>query len=177
MRTRPETSEYDPFFATYIDRVPDGDILSTLTTSIEQTEALLRSCPTERERYRYAPDKWSIRELVGHIIDAERLYAYRALHFARADPSPLPGMDPADWARNSNASDRPLPDLADELLQVRAATVGLFTSFDEPISKKTGIAGGRSFSVRSLAWVIAGHEIHHRHVLAERYLAGVTSDT
>lgn len=177
MQARPETSEYDPFFSTYIDRVPEGDILSTLATSLQQTEAQLHSCPTDRERHRYAPDKWSIRELVGHIIDAERLYAFRALHFARADPSPLPGMDPADWVQSSNASDRPLPELIDELLDVRAATVGLFSSFDEAILKATGVAGGRRFSVRSLAWVIAGHEIHHRQVLAERYLAGVTSDT
>ena len=173
---RPDSSEYDPFFATYVDRVPDGDILSILATGIEKTSALLYSCPTDWERHRYAPDKWSIRQLVGHIIDAERLYAFRALHIARTDPAPLPGIDPGVWAESSNASDHPLPSLVDELAAVRAATVSLFSSFDEAILKATGVAGGRKFSVRSLAWVIAGHEIHHRGVLEERYLAEVPID-
>ncbi|MCP4205380.1 MAG: DinB family protein [bacterium] len=173
MRNRPETSEYDPFFSTYIDQVPDGDILSILAESLEKTMTLLATCPEDQERYRYDPGKWSIREVVGHISDAERLYAYRTLHLARADPSPLPGMNPLVWAGSSNASDRPLSHLVEELAAVRAATVRLMSSFDEATWRATGVAGGRPFTVRSLAYVIAGHEIHHRSVLEERYLDGI----
>jgi len=175
LQIRPESSEYDPFFATYVDRVPDGDILSTLATGVEETLALLRSCPTDWEQHAYAPGKWSVRQLVGHVIDAERLYAFRALQFARRDPAPLPGIDPNVWAASSNSSDRQLSLLRDELATVRAATLGLFSSFDDATMQATGIAGGRRFSVRSLAWVIAGHEIHHRRMLEERYFAGALS--
>ncbi len=175
MQIRPEESEYDPFYATYIDAVPDGDILSILVESMEETMALLGTCLKDREQYRYAPGKWSIRELVGHVVDAERLYAYRALHFARAAGSPLPGMDAMAWAESSNASDRFLSSIAEELLSVRAATVGLFSSFDAAAWTATGVASGRRFSVRSLAYIIAGHEIHHRGVLEDRYFAGTSA--
>lgn len=170
MQVRPESSEYDPFYATYVDRVPDGDILSLLAESVDETLALLATCPEDRELYRYAPGKWSIRELVGHVSDAERLYAYRALHFARADPSPFPGVDSRGWAERSNAADRPLASLAEELASVRAATVRLWSSFDAATWAATGVASGRRFTVRSLAYMIAGHEIHHRGVLESRYL-------
>ena len=169
MRIRPEPCEYDPFYATYVQAVPDGDIVSILAASVEVTMDLLETCPSEREQFRYAPGKWSIRELVAHLADAERLYAYRALHFARADASPLPGMDAVAWAASSNATDRPLTAVGEELASVRAATVGLFSSFDSPHWAATGLAG---FSVRSLAYIIAGHEIHHRRVLEDRYLGG-----
>jgi len=172
MQVRPQASEYDPFYSTYVDKVPDGDILAILAESVEATLALLGTCPEDRELYRYAPGKWSIRELVGHVIDAERLYAYRALHFARADPSPLPGMDSRVWAERSNAGDRPLASLAEELASVRAATVSLWASFDAVTWTAAGVASGRRFTVRSLAYVIAGHDIHHRCVLADRYLEG-----
>ena len=174
MQTHPERSEYDPFYLAYVERVPEGDLLSILSESIDKTVALLRKCPAERERYRYAAGKWSVRELVGHVIDAERVYSYRALHFARADRSPLPGMDAPAWLRNSNASDRSLSSLAEELAAVRSATRCLFASFGTADWSGTGVASGRRFSVRSLAYIIAGHEIHHRGVLEDRYHLGST---
>lgn len=170
MPTRPEPTEYDPVFATYIDKVPEGDILSILTENAERTLALLASCPEAREQHAYAPGKWSIRELVGHVIDAERLFAYRALHFARGDTTPLPGTNSSAWAQRANAAERPLRALAAELASVRGSTVNLFASFDAPTLEATGVAGGRRFSVRSLAYMIAGHEIHHRGVLEDLYL-------
>ena len=173
MKIRPKASEYDPFYSTYVDKVPDGEVLSILAESLEKTRSILRTCPEDREQYRYAPGKWSILELVGHMVDTERLFAYRALHFARADPSPLPGMDQGVWSGTSNASDRRLSALAEEFSAVRSATLSLFSSFDSEILMSTGIASGCRFSVRSLAYVIAGHEIHHRGVLEDRYFDGV----
>lgn len=169
---RPEPSEYDPAYSAYVDTVGPGDVLSLLSDGIGRTLSLLRTCPRDREQFRYEPGKWSIREVAGHMADAERLYAYRVLHLARRDPSPLPGMDRHVWARASNASRRPLAELAKELASVRAATLSLFASFDPSTSTVAGVAAGRSFTVRSLAFVIAGHEIHHRRILEERYLGG-----
>lgn len=171
MLMRPEASEYDPFYATYVDAVPEGDIVATLDATVDETAALLATCSREHEEHRYAPDKWSIRELVGHLADAERLYAYRAVHFARGAGAPLPGMDAVAWAKRSNSGERPLASLTEEFRAVRTATVALFSGFDAETWSLTGLASGRTFSVRALAFIIAGHEIHHRKVLAERYLA------
>lgn len=170
MLQRPDVSEYDPFYSTYVDKVPEGDILSVLEASAEQTLALLECCGETQASFRYAPGKWSISELIGHVIDTERLFAFRALHFARQDPSALPGMDQDVWAASSNASGRSLSSLATELATVRAATLSLFSSFDERIVATTGVASGCRFTVNALAYVIAGHEIHHRGVLEERYI-------
>ena len=169
MLIRPEKSEYDAFYSTYIDKVPAGDILALLPESAQKTLDLLAEYPEDREQDRYAPGKWTIRELMGHIVDTERLFAYRAAHFARADPAALPGMDQDVWAANSNASGRALSDLCSELASVRAATISLFASFDGEISIAKGMASGCQFTVRSLAYIIAGHEIHHRKVAEERY--------
>ena len=174
--TRPTTSEYDPFYSTYVEKVPAGDIVSMLVESFEATKALLKACPKDREQYRYLPGKMSTRELVGHVIDAERMYTYRILHIAREDPSRLPGVDPMAWVASSNASQRPLLELIEEFAAVRAATVGLLGSLDEAAWRATGVARGCAISVRALAYVVAGHEIHHRMVLKERYLGGAEDE-
>lgn len=167
--TRPDPSEIDPFYHPFIDRVPDGDIVETLRGGIERTLPLLEACPAERETFRYEPGKWSVRDLVGHLADSERLYAYRALHFARRDRAPLPGLMSEHWVERSNADSRSLSTLASELEAVRGATVALFDSLGPEDWSATGVASGRSFTVRSIAWMIAGHEIHHREILRERY--------
>lgn len=169
LQTRPEASEYDPFYGAYVDAVPDGNILSILVDGGKKTVALLASCPREREEFRYAPAKYSIREVIGHLADAERMYAYRALHFARGAGAALPGMDPEAWVKRSSAANRLLASLAEEFRTVRSATVSLFSSFEPLTWATTGVASGREFSVRSLAYIIAGHEIHHRDILEERY--------
>ena len=141
-----------------------------LDDQVEETLSLLAGIPPEQADHRYAPEKWSIKEVVGHVIDTERTFAYRALCFARKDPAQLPSFEQDQYAEFSNAADRPLPDLADELRVVRKSHVVLFKSFDEASWTRKGVASGFEFSVRALPYIIAGHEIHHRQVLEERYL-------
>ncbi len=170
MLHRPDSSEYDPYYGLYIGKVPEGDVITLMEAELEALIALLGGLPAERETYRYEPGKWSIREIVGHLIDSERLFAYRALSFARGDAGPLPGMDQEDWARASNAHDRPLSDLLGEFSHVRRGNAAMFGGFDDEVGLRSGIASGCSFTVRALAYIIVGHEIHHRGVLEERYL-------
>jgi uncharacterized damage-inducible protein DinB len=167
---RPDQSEYDPFYATYIDKVPAQPILEVLAVAPLALEELLASVKPQGERFAYADGKWSLREVVGHVIDTERLLGYRALHFARSDPAELPGMDQEIWANSSNASERPLADLLDEFRNLREANTSLFASFDKETLDRRGLASGVEFTVRALIHVIAGHEIHHRGVLKSLYL-------
>ncbi len=171
MLHRPDHSEYNEYYRLYTSKVPDGDILDTLSDQILATVTLLDSVPAEHETFAYAPGKWSIRESVGHVIDTERVFAYRSLCFARKDPAALPSFEQDDWARVSNAGERRLADLADEWVHLRRANVSMFSSFDEETGLRRGIASGREFTVRSFAWIIAGHELHHRGLLADRYLS------
>jgi hypothetical protein len=168
--TRPEKSEYLPYYERYISLVPDGDVISTLSAQIDETLALLRGLPASVASYRYAPDKWTVSEVVGHVIDTERMFAGRALYFARNDPARLPSMEQDDWMRNSNFDSYPLSELADELNVVRQSTVYLFKHMDEQAWTRRGIANNAEISVRALAYIIAGHELHHRGVLEARYL-------
>ena len=167
---RPQATEHHEYYGRYIEKVPDGDIIQLLESQVEETLRLLATVSPERADHRYAPGKWSIKEVVGHVIDTERTFGYRALCFARKDPAPLPSFEQDQYAEFSNAADRTLPDLAEELRMVRKSHVVLFKSFDEASWTRTGIASGFEFSVRSLPFIIAGHEIHHRTVLEDRYL-------
>lgn len=169
-------SEYAPFYQTYVGRVPEGDILEILSGQMADTLGLFRSVPSELEEYRYGPGKWSVREVVGHLIDTERIFGFRALAFARGDATPLPGMEQDEYAAGSNAASRPLSELAAEFAAVRIATVALFRGFSDDAWGRVGIASGCSFSVRSLAFIIAGHEIHHRAGLEENYLSQNTRE-
>ncbi len=168
---RPQASEHHEYYGRYINKVPDGDIIRILEDQVEETLALLAGVSPGQADYRYAPDKWSIKEVVGHVIDTERTFAYRALCFARKDPAHLPSFEQDQYAEFSNAASRTLPDLAEELRVVRKSHVALFKSFDETSWTRRGIASGFEFSVRTLPYVIVGHEIHHRQVLEERYLS------
>ena len=168
--TKPAKSEFLPYYERYIARVPDGDVISTLSTQIGETLALLRSLPASVATYRYAPDKWSVNELVGHMIDSERLFSDRALRFARNDPTPLPGFEQDDYVRGSTFNNYPLAELASEPEAVRQATVFLFRHMDEHAWTRRGTANNAEVSVRALAYIIAGHELHHREILSTRYL-------
>lgn len=168
--TRPAKSEFLPYYERYIALVPEGDVVSTLSNQVGETLALLRGLPSSVATYRYAPDKWSVNEVVGHLIDSERLFADRALRFARNDPTPLPGFEQDDYTRNSTFDAYPLADLASELEAVRQATIYLFKHMDEQAWTRRGIANNAEVSVRALAYIIAGHELHHREVLLSRYL-------
>ena len=167
---RPATGEYLPYYSKYIDRVPEGDVLSTLSQQIGETLALLRELPESVATYRYAPDKWSVNQMVGHVIDTEKIFAYRALRFARADTTPLAGFEQDDYVRNSTFDFYPLAELASELEVVRRSTLYFFRHIDEEAWGRRGVASNAEVSVRALAFIIAGHELHHREILRTRYL-------
>jgi len=168
--TKPAKSEYLPYYERYISLVPDGDVVATLAAQMDDTLAMLRSLPASVATYRYAPDKWSVNEVVGHIIDSERNFAFRALRFARNDAAPVPGFEQDDYVRNATFDAYPLEELASELESVRQSTVFLFRHLEESAWTRRGIANNAEVSVRALAYIIAGHELHHREILAARYL-------
>ncbi|HSA55912.1 MAG TPA: DinB family protein [Gemmatimonadaceae bacterium] len=167
---RPEADEFTSYYARYIDRVPDGDIVRTLDEQIIETLALLASVPEERGGFRYAEGKWSIRQVVGHMCDVERIFVYRATRFARNDRTELPGFDENDYVANARFDDRTLAGLADELEAVRWASVALFDSLSDDEFLRRGVANHAPASVRALAWIAAGHEQHHVNILRTRYL-------
>ncbi|HSW30643.1 MAG TPA: DinB family protein [Longimicrobiales bacterium] len=167
---RPDVAEYNPYYARYIALVPEGDVVDTLAREMEATQALLASVPAEREEYRYAPGKWSVREVVGHLVDTERLFAFRALWFARGAGGELAGMDQDAWARVSSAGARPLAELAEEWRALRSANVLMFGSFTPEDGARRGVASGFEVTVRALPWMIAGHELYHRARIRSDYL-------
>ena len=169
--TRPATDEYAPYYGTYIGKVPDGDVRALLSSQLVETLALIRSIPESRGGHRYAPDKWSIKEVLGHIVDSERIFSYRALRIGRGDATPLPGFEQNDYAPMGGFDARTLSDLADELAAVRQATTLLFAHFDGAALERRGTASGNPVSVRALAYIIAGHERHHVGILKTRYLS------
>ncbi|MGH7475300.1 MAG: DinB family protein [Longimicrobiales bacterium] len=169
---RPDRSEYAEYYDRYASLVPDGDIGATLASQFPVTRGMLAAVPADRERWAYEPGKWSFREVVGHLADAERVFADRALWIARDPDTPLPSMEQDLWASNSSARERPLPDLLDEWAAVREATVALVRGLDDVALARTGTASGVRFTVRSFPWIIAGHELHHRRILRERYGLG-----
>ena len=167
---RPDETEYLQYYGRYISLVPDGDILTTLSEQLGNTLALLQVIPESRASFRYAPDKWSIKELVGHLIDTERIFAYRALRFARKDKTPLPGFEQDDYIRYASFDDYPLGELAAEFESVRRSSLFLFKHLEKEAWARRGVANDSEVSVRALAYTIAGHELHHRAILQSRYL-------
>ena len=168
--TAPAASEYAPYFEKYVSLVPAGDVVETLERQAAETLALLRGLDEEKAGSRYEPGKWSIKQIVGHLADAERVFAYRALCFARGDRTPLPGFEQDDYVRGGNFDARPITDLADEFDAVRRATVALFRQLDDESWRRTGTANDNPFTVRAIAHIIAGHELHHLGVLKAKYL-------
>ncbi|MCH8246582.1 MAG: DinB family protein [Bacteroidetes bacterium] len=167
---RPTPDEYNVFYKEYIDQVPDAEILGVLLSQKLRMNDLLSSFPESRIDYRYAEGKWSAKEVVGHIVDTEWILTYRALRMARNDSTPLAGMDQNEVMEGANFDDRTLQSLMDEFDHLRSASIVLFSSFDEKIRSRSGMASGFSFTVRALMYIIAGHVEHHMRVLNERYL-------
>lgn len=167
---RPDTTEYAPFYGTYVTKVPEGDLLTILEEQRRDTQGLLENLTDARALHRYAPGKWSIKEVVGHITDAERIFAYRALRIARGDETPLPGFDENAYALAAHFDGRPLPELAAELDAVRRSTLALLRGFPGYAWIRRGTASNYGVSVRAIAYIIAGHERHHVMILRERYL-------
>lgn len=167
----PEATEYNSYYGKYISLVDGDDILASLSEQLDETLALLGSIPESQAGFRYAPDKWSIKELVGHVIDTERIFSYRALRFARNDQTPIEGFEQDDYIRNASFDDYTLVELASEFAHVRRASLSLFKHLDEEAWRRRGTASESEVSVRALAHIIAGHELHHREILCSRYLA------
>jgi hypothetical protein len=167
---RPSETEYLSYYGKYISLVPDVEILSQMSTQADATLALLRGIPEAQGGFRYAPGKWSIRELVGHVIDTERIFAYRALRFSRNDRTPLNGYEQDDYVANAAFDDYPLGELAAEFESLRRSTIYLFKHLTEEAWTRTGKANESEVSVRALAYIIAGHELHHIDILRHRYL-------
>ena len=167
---RPAADEHPAYYATYVNRVQVGKPPAVFGRQLAETLTLLDGLSELQSLARYAPGKWSIKEVVGHVTDAERVFSYRALRFARGDRTPLPGFDEQAYAPAGRFDARPLADLARELALVRAATIALFRGFDAEMLERRGVANGQEISVRALAYVIAGHERHHVAILRERYL-------
>jgi hypothetical protein len=168
---RPTPAEYNPYYHKYIERVPDEDIRSILRVQLDDTLALLRPVSEEIAAFRYAEAKWSIKQVVGHLIDVERIMTYRALRIARADQTPLPGFDENVYAQTAESDRRTLGSLLAELEATRAGTAAFFHNLPAASWERTGTANNAPISVRAVAYIIAGHELHHRELLQERYLA------
>ena len=168
---RPEKNEYAAFYETYISLVKGDDILSVLKQNKIETQNILAEITEEKAHFRYAENKWSIKELVGHIIDTERIFAYRALRFARNDQTPVEGFSQDPYIKNADFDNCRFTDLIAEFAFVRDANILMFQNFPDKAWTRTGTASENLVSVRALAYMIAGHELHHVNILKERYLA------
>ncbi|MFO1076436.1 MAG: DinB family protein [Planctomycetota bacterium] len=166
---RPGPGELAPFYQRYVDLVPNGDVLAHLRDQGERSRALLAALPAARAEFAYAPDKWTIKRLWQHVVDGERVFAYRALCIARGETGPLPGFEEDVYAANDGTDARGLLAIVDDYAAVRAATCTLFAGFEGAAWVRRGVANQNPVSVRALAWMIAGHELHHLAVLRERY--------
>jgi uncharacterized damage-inducible protein DinB len=167
---RPQADEYLAYYGKYIERVPDGDLISILREQLMDTVALLRGVSADKADSAYGPGKWTIKEVVGHMIDVERVMAYRAVTFARNDTTDLPGFDENNWVPAANFGARTLGDLLEEFQVVRASTIHFAKHLDDETLKRRGKANGAAVTVRALLYIIAGHERHHVALLKERYL-------
>lgn len=167
---RPGPDEYAPPFASYVARIADDeDVIAVLASQADQFVARLERMPETRGEYRYAPGKWSIKEVVGHLSDTERVFAYRALRIGRGDTTPLPSFDDKAYVTEMRAGERTLADLAGEWGAVRQATLALFRHLPASGWQRCGVASDHPISVRALAYIIAGHVRHHLEVLDARY--------
>ena len=166
----PQTGEYAPYYDRYISLVPGNNVLAALDEQRRQMLLLLSGSTEADGDLRYAPDKWSLKEVLGHVNDTERIMSYRALRIARNDATPIEGFEQDDYVRNAPFGQRPLSDLIEDYIAVRRASVSLFRNLDEAAWARRGVAAGNAVTVRALAYIIAGHELHHRRIIEEKYL-------
>ena len=169
---RPEPGEFAPYYERYISLVAGTDILGTLDAQRRQTLLLLSGRDDRDGEYRYAPGKWSAKEVLGHVCDTERVFAYRALRIARGDQTPLAGFEQDDYVKNGPFAKAPMEEIIEDYIAVRRASITLFRNLDEAAWVRRGVANNNEVSVRALAYIIAGHELHHRRILEEKYFAG-----
>jgi hypothetical protein len=168
--TRPEPTEYAPYYGQYLTRIKHAELIPALEEGGKQFTAFAGTIPPDKADYRYAAGKWCIKEVIQHLIDTERVFAYRALTFSRNDKSALPGFDEELWTPQSNAAARSMDELLNEYKFVRGSTIALFRGCTPEMTERIGTANNNKISVRALGFIIAGHEIHHALVIKERYL-------
>ncbi len=167
---RPDLSRVPDSYHNYINQVPENDLMEAFRNGTPNFLRFMESIPVEKQDYRYAEGKWTIREILQHIIDGERVFAYRALRFARKDATPLPGFDENLFAENAKTNNRDWADLLEEFKVVRRASEILFESFDNDQLEATGTASDHSNYVLGFGYIIVGHPIHHQRIVRERYL-------
>jgi hypothetical protein len=169
--SRPDLSRVPEFFHNYINYVPDNDLVTAFKNQSPLTISFFENIPDNKIDYAYGEGKWTIKEVLQHVIDAERVFSYRALRFARKDPTPLPGFDENLFAENAKADKRNWNDLLEEFKSVRKATEWLFGSFNEEQLDASGISSNKSIYVLALGYISVGHAIHHINLIKERYLS------
>ncbi|MFD2371135.1 DinB family protein [Brevibacillus sp. GCM10020057] len=169
MLERPAKGEYNVYYTSYVDLVPEGVLLPLLLEQLEETTAKFSSLTEEQQDRRYAPGKYTVKEVLGHIIDTERIMSYRLLRIARGDQTPLAGYDDEAYVAAGAFATRPMKDMVEEFRAVRLSTVALLKGVPDHAWSRSGIANDSEITARALAYIIAGHERHHLRVLAERY--------
>jgi DinB superfamily len=169
LRTRPETTEFPAFYAGYVAKVPTGDILAVIRDAKDELGSTLGSIPESKGGHRYAEDKWTVKTVLGHMVDAERIFSYRALRIARGDATPLPSFEENRYAEAAGSDARSVADIVSELLDVRTSTIRLFDSLPDDAWVRRGIVSNNEVSVRAIGYIIVGHARHHLGVLRERY--------
>jgi hypothetical protein len=169
MFERPDETEYAPFYAGYVSLVPESEVLAVLAAQADEVRALAARVPPGREQFRYAPGKWSVREVMGHIADTERVFGYRATCIARGDQSPFPSFDENAYVENATFDASTLESLASEFLHLRAANLAALGRLTPEATRRRGTASGKLVTVRGLAYMMAGHVRHHVRLLGERY--------
>ncbi|HSE30421.1 MAG TPA: DinB family protein [Pyrinomonadaceae bacterium] len=168
--TRPNATETAPYYFRYIDLVPDGDVVGALEQQLDKTYSFLQSIDEEKSLHSYAQGKWTLRQLLNHVNDTERVFLYRALWFARGFPEPLPSFDQDVGVAGGEANNVSWTDLVEEFRNVRLATISFFKNLSADAWSRTGTASDNPFTVRALAYIIAGHAEHHQGIIQERYL-------
>lgn len=166
--TRPQASEFAQFYAGYIGKVPDSGPVQQLNSQIAEFEKL-KSLPEETGNYAYGEGKWTVKEVIGHLADAERVFSYRLTRIARGDQTPLAGFDENAWAKTAPHARRKMSSVVDEMIAIRRSTLALIESLDETSIGNTGVANNNPVSARAICWILAGHSRHHLDILAERY--------
>jgi len=172
-RSRPAAGDYAPYAEQYVVLVSGDDILGALGNQLKQTTTLFSGRSKRDGNFRYAPGKWTVKEVVGHVADTERIFAYRAMRFARGDQTPLSGFEQDDYVRGARFTERRLADVVEEYADVRRANLDLFRSLDEEAWRRRGVANNSPVTVLALAYIIAGHELHHRKIIEERYFPAI----
>ena len=165
----PAADEHDPYYAAYVGNVPPGDFVALLRRQADEVVEFFGALTPTQADFAYAPDKWTIKEVLGHLIDTERVFTFRATCFARQDPGPLPGYDQDEWLKPGGFGARALDDLIAEWLVVRAATLALVEAMPAAAPLRRGVASGREFTVRALLYIPPGHVYYHFNVINERY--------